>query len=698
MIRFYAATALLLAALVALTLYFRREPDSIYGIADTKEIVINSESAVDVVRLSVVEGQIVSAGDTLLALHNPELDLRINQLTHELSVLKTRESTHASLSRSELLQLRAQQQEKASEIRAELGELEAQYNLNRQLMSELRSLERDRPAATQEEDARNPIKIKIESLKRLLELAQDPSRVYQNRLSDALSSSGGPLIEQAKLLEEELKLLHQDKERLVVTSPIDGLIGSVNFKVGEKVSPFAPILTVHAASPSFARGYIHEDISSQVAVSQKVLVRSGHDRHAAVEGVIVGVGARIVEYPERLRKRPDIIIWGREIMVKIPPENRFLLGEKVRISLQGQPTGEVLGQGETRPTGGGLASPALQTPPPSQAPLSSVGIKEEMIYDIKPESVAAAGFASPAPAEVPGIEASGLVFAEDLGRFLVIDDEAKKNPGLVLVDSAGRIDATLPIEGLDAINDMEAIAVDAQGVLYVLTSQSLNKKGKLPKARTILAKVSRQGRSLKLLGQAYLRDALDAAAKAQPSETWATFIRQGIADGSLDIEGMTTDGDALLLGFKAPLLKGQAVILKLKGIAGLLSGKPLQAGDVTVFQTLDLKHHATGTLCGIADLVKTNGKFYVLSTGTLVGTASTAEKHVGELLIYAAQGGAAPGSAFGELMHRRDFEGRKAEGVAVMGVKTSGENGAVFVAIDNGSGKPSQLLKAGVIP
>jgi multidrug resistance efflux pump len=246
--RFYVATALLIVALIALTRYYRSEPEFIYGIADTKEIVINSESAVDIRRILVVQGQSVAAGDTLLELHNAELDLKISQLTHEISVLKKRETTHASLSRSELKQLQAQQQEKASEIRAEISELEAQYNLNRQLMTELRSLDRDRNAAKQEDDVRNPLKIKIESLKRLLELAQDPTRVYQNRLSDALSSSGDPLIEQAKLLEEELQMLHQDKRRLIITAQISGLIGSVNFKVGEKVSPYDPILTLHAAS------------------------------------------------------------------------------------------------------------------------------------------------------------------------------------------------------------------------------------------------------------------------------------------------------------------------------------------------------------------------------------------------------------------------------------------------------------------
>ena len=55
------------------------------------------------------------------------------------------------------------------------------------------------------------------------------------------------------------------------------------------------------------------------------------DKKNSVSGKIIGVGSRIVEYPIRLRSRTEVQIFGREVLIKIPTKNQFLLGEKVLI-------------------------------------------------------------------------------------------------------------------------------------------------------------------------------------------------------------------------------------------------------------------------------------------------------------------------------------------------------------------------------
>jgi hypothetical protein len=80
------------------------------------------------------------------------------------------------------------------------------------------------------------------------------------------------------------------------------------------------------------KGYIHENAYSRISLKDKVRVVSVANTSAATVGEVVGVGARIVEYPARLRKRPDIQMWGREVQILIPPKNRFLLGEKLFIT------------------------------------------------------------------------------------------------------------------------------------------------------------------------------------------------------------------------------------------------------------------------------------------------------------------------------------------------------------------------------
>jgi hypothetical protein len=402
------------------------------------------------------------------------------------------------------------------------------------------------------------------------------------------------------------------------------------------------------------------------------LVLSGHDKTNRTPGEIVGVGARIVEYPERLRKRPDILIWGREIIVRLPPENRFLLGEKVRISLVD----------ESAQATRASVSEASATGRVSPAPVGGVS-------DIRFKKVAAAGFVSNA-VELPGLEASGILYLDDLDKFLVVDDETRKSPSLYLVDSAGWIDAELPIGGLDDMADMEAITADSVGAIYVLSSQSHNKKGKLSKARTLLVKVGRQGRNLKLMSKVYLRDALDAAARANPGQEWASFLLQGLDEGTLDIEGMALDRDGLLLGFKAPLLKGKAVILMLRGLDGLMAD-PMPDAKVlppalSLWRALDLKNPETGISCGIADMHKSGRNLYVLSTGTLKEKAgAAAESHVGDLWAFDVESR--------KLQYRRGFGGKKVEGLSLHAPSQS-----FYVVVDNGGESPSQLLKAGANP
>jgi multidrug resistance efflux pump len=304
-----------------------------YGVADAQEIVINDEQAVEIKKIRVVPGQEVKSGDTLIEITRPDLDLKIAEIGRQLSELQTQKSAHVNLSQSEILRFKTQQEARIVELKAQIRELEAQYDINRELVSELRSINKGETSTSEGGDSANPIVIKIQQLKRELALAQDTAQINMRRLKGELSYAGDPLAERVKGLKKELEMLMEEKEKLYKIAHINGLIGAVNFKEGEKVSPFTPIVTLHTESPSYILGYIHENTYSRVYVGQKVSVHSIGDKAHSVAGEVVGVGSRIVEYPTRLRKSPDIQLWGREVTIKIPDTNTFLLGEKVMISL-----------------------------------------------------------------------------------------------------------------------------------------------------------------------------------------------------------------------------------------------------------------------------------------------------------------------------------------------------------------------------
>ena len=276
--------------LVTISLQYKGESTGFYGIADAREVVVNAGNPVEIKKIHVVQGQSIKEGDTLIELRRPELDMKINEIILQTSQIKT------------------QKYAKVNSIKSQIQELQAQYERNKKLTAELKSFKKENSAADQN-DSRNPLLIKIENLKKELRLAMSPAQI-----------------------KEELNLLLSEKEKLTIYAQINGIIGSVNAKEGEKVSPFTPIITLHTKSPSYVKGYIHEDVYNKVNVGQKVTIASFSDPNNTIEGEVVGVGSRIVEYPVRLRKRPDFQIWGREIIIKIPSENNLLLGEKVRIS------------------------------------------------------------------------------------------------------------------------------------------------------------------------------------------------------------------------------------------------------------------------------------------------------------------------------------------------------------------------------
>ncbi len=77
-----------------------------------------------------------------MILDQPELTLKINEISHMLDEIKATKATVATRSRSEIRQIKAEQAARVNEIKAEIKKLEAEYELNKKLMSELKSFSR----------------------------------------------------------------------------------------------------------------------------------------------------------------------------------------------------------------------------------------------------------------------------------------------------------------------------------------------------------------------------------------------------------------------------------------------------------------------------------------------------------------------------------------------------------------------------
>ena len=127
---------------------------------------------------------------------------------------------------------------------------------------------------------------------------------------------------------------------------------------------------------------------------------------------------------------------------------------------------------------------------------------------------------------VTPLEASGLCYLPDVKLYVVVsDDTDRKLPVLFLMDSTGHIREKTVVNGLKRINDIEGISQDRRGYIYLLASQSFNRKGKQSSARKLLVRVLRSGKVFNLDKSVVLFDLLVAAASTEKTGEWAEFIR-----------------------------------------------------------------------------------------------------------------------------------------------------------------------------
>jgi len=314
--------------LVGLSIFYRGETSMFYGIAEASETVVSSESAVEVLAISVLPGQQVHVGDTLIRLRRSDLELRISELSRELEGVTGKTTVNSSELDSRVAEVKAGLAIRRNQLQFEIKRILDERERNREMTSHLQSLPQNIIGA----DSNDAFLLKAHALERELQSAESSATQQISLLhgSQGLQRISGKV--EHTTITQELDMLRTEQKKLIILATQEAVVGSVNCHVGEKVSPFTPLMTLSAHSPTVVRGYIHEKVYNRVALGNQVDVVSAGERGATVRGEVVGVGSRIVEFPERLRKIPSLIIWGREVMIRIPSDNPFLLGEMVSVN------------------------------------------------------------------------------------------------------------------------------------------------------------------------------------------------------------------------------------------------------------------------------------------------------------------------------------------------------------------------------
>jgi len=309
-----------LAATAGITWIFHSETTEFRGVAEASETSVSSESAVEILALDVLPGQEVRVGDTLVRLRHPELAMRIADILHQIQGATGDASLTSAESRRRIGELKSEFATRKSELLGQIRALTDDAARNRSLLSGFGTLGATSDSGTER---------RIQEIRRQIQVEEAGVSSQVALLEGSRGDIARLASSQEAALRKELDLLHDEEARLVIRAAAPGVVGNVNFRPGEKVSPFSPILTVSGHNPTLVRGYVHELVRSDIALGDSVVVASTGIRSARVKGCVVGLGTRIVEFPLRLRKIPTIPMWGREVVVRIPSGNPLLLGEMV---------------------------------------------------------------------------------------------------------------------------------------------------------------------------------------------------------------------------------------------------------------------------------------------------------------------------------------------------------------------------------
>ncbi|MCK5830350.1 MAG: hypothetical protein KAH20_08610 [Methylococcales bacterium] len=612
-----------------------------FGIAGEREQIINFQYPVEVVQSFVVEGKVVKQGEEILEVKRYELDSELSSTNQEIRQYQLQKKEAENSMKSQLANLKARKQAVIADMDYQIHVLELRYKMNTNMLNSI-------SGENSVKDSKI-VNTELDDLKRKRHFSVQAIQAEIDGLFKQLNSTNRPIDAQINELFSRKIELQRQTTGLKVKAQFDGRIGSVNFKTGELVSPFQPIMSVHSRIPRYIKGYINENILNDVKVGHTVWVKSIalNKSENPMEGVVESLGNRIVEYPERLKKNALVPAWGREVVVRLNNlENPLLFGEKVQVLLENPKLGDQV----------------LQLVSDAEA-LDEKIIEDQFTGTIKSTN---------SKIKANKIEASGVLWNPKSSHYILLNDEEKKGrAGVYIMDEEGVISQRLDINGLDenGIDDLESISFD-KDYFYILSSLSHNKKDKLKAKRRKLIRFKYQQHQVTEHQEIDLYKILVAIKDAEKTNVQlASFLNQAIDNHSIDIEAHFIENNSLYLGFKTPFKDGkETLLIKIKDVESLFKGGIPQAENWQAFALLDPE---TGKPMQLSDMLMIDDQLFLLSS-----SRSTTKKSV--LWRYHL--------ANKTLKAIRHFSGLKAEGISYRPEKSM-----FMVVFDEGGKKKSKF-------
>jgi len=322
---------LIVIVLLLFSLVFRETNTAIVAQVEPMKKAVSYHKAVKIIEIYVIAGQTVKPGDMLVKVERPDLLLDVEKKNNEIERLNLNRSLTDSKYAVKKMQRSTEKEADLRKINSEIEQLEVIVANNKLLSNKFGSLTGMVDTSRQQGASYYDIQFKVlnnekELIQKQYELDMRSAQQIYNEEVKVYEIVTGQL-------KQELNVLLLEEQQLIKRAEITGTIGSVNAQNGELLSPYSTILSIYESNPTIIKAVMNEGYKYEIEVGKMVQVESTNRKYS-IEGKILEVGARIIEYPSRLKSNQNIPMWGQELFIKIPEDNKFLNGERVFVIIK----------------------------------------------------------------------------------------------------------------------------------------------------------------------------------------------------------------------------------------------------------------------------------------------------------------------------------------------------------------------------
>ncbi len=328
---FYFVWLVVVVVLLLISYVFRDSRDTVVAVVEPQRIAVSFLKPVEVKEVFVIPGQDVKPGDKLIRVERPDLVLDIVKKENDLKSLMAEKKWAIEDVDKKLQVLEIENTTKRTKLEADIGRLKAVLEGNKKLAREFGELANYHD--TLNRYGADYFLLEISSLEREKQLLEKYYNAEIRRLNNSLQEKLELYSIKKEQMEDEIAELKQEQINLIQYAKTKGTVGNVYVEINELVPPYTTVISIYESNPTIIKAYMNEINKYPLDVGDKVQVES-MNRYYHIEGEVIEVGSRIVEFPERLQPHGMLKEWGQEIFIQIPVENHFLNGERVFVVLE----------------------------------------------------------------------------------------------------------------------------------------------------------------------------------------------------------------------------------------------------------------------------------------------------------------------------------------------------------------------------